>query len=164
MIEQPTRCEDIAAHDQRHRRIKPFQRYRQAQIFGEFERATDLPQARLYHRIEARFLRPGGDGAAQQRVARLVPVCGFGGRERERGRRPVRPAREDDAGAGRRGPACALFGRGLDGLAGEPGTDLVPLPAFAAVTREQTSQQQIQRWIEALGNGTPLVRTWIRKA
>jgi hypothetical protein len=38
------------------------------------------------------------------------------------------------------------------------------LPALTTIAGEEAAKQQIHGRIQILGNGTPLVRTWMRKA
>ena len=114
--------------------------------------------------FETRLGRPGRNRASQQEIFCLIPVRRFGRGQREGGRRPVLLAAQRDGRA-----ALGIIGRSAASGAATASPASQAWTSFHCqrCRRSRARRPRSSRSIEASrfsGSGTPLVRTWMRKA
>ena len=143
MVEQPAGGDDLAANDQRHRGIEHLQREREPDVLGHVDERGQSSHARSHGSIQPGILHPGREIAAKQERPGLVPLGGFGGRQREPCRSSVTDTPQFNGAAVVRLGRGMLRGRSFRRLAVEPPSHLPPAPARAAVHCQKAAQERL---------------------
>ncbi|WP_255247211.1 hypothetical protein [Sphingopyxis sp. GW247-27LB] len=135
MIEKPARRHNLAAHDERHRRIERLERQRQSHIFAcalKLGIGAHLPAE--FDR-EAGIFHPGQKFATTQQTRGFVPITGLRrSKSKARRARIARIAERDHPPPGGRLWTRFNF-RHRRHVAVKPATHFVPSPALAAIDR-----------------------------